>query len=162
MQASIAKLDPTRPPQRWLLRLPGVLYSANLGWMLGQRFVQLTVRGRKTGLLRRVVLEVIGHDASGSGLLVASAWGRRAQWFRNLQVNPHAQARVGRRQFAAEVSILDEDAAAGALREYARIHPWAYRWFIGPLLLGRRATGTSDELANLARVVPVLLISAAA
>ena len=104
------------------------------------------------------MLEVIGHDLATSGLLVASAWGRRAHWFRNLQANPRAEARVGRRRFAAEVSVLGEQAAAGALREYARAHPWAYRWVIGPLLLGRRVSGPSDEFENLARELPILLI----
>ena len=34
------KLDPTRPPLRWLLRLPSLLYTARLGWLLGERFAQ--------------------------------------------------------------------------------------------------------------------------
>lgn len=162
VKSPLAKLDPTRPPLRWLFRVPDLLYHANVGWLLGERFLQLTVQGRKTGLPRKVVLEVIGHDPSTGGLVVASAWGERAQWFRNLQANPRAHVRVGSRQFAAEVSILGENAAAEALHEYAEGHRLAYRWFIGPLLLGRQPAGTSDEFAGLARIVPILVVRAAA
>ena len=123
LQSPITRLDPTRPPLRWLLRFPTFFYRANLGWLLGERFVQLTVRGRKTHLPRRVVLEVIGREPSTGSLVIASAWGARAQWFQNLQKDPRAQVRVGRRRFRAEVSVLSEHAAATALREYARTHP---------------------------------------
>jgi len=143
---------------RWLLRLPSLLFRMNLGWLLGARFVELTVRGRKSGSARRVVVEVIGRDSSGRGLLIASGWGARAQWYRNLEACPRMQAQVGRRRFAAEATILDGAEAARVLRAYARAHSMAYRWFIGPLLLGGRPTGTDDELARLARAVPVLLV----
>jgi deazaflavin-dependent oxidoreductase (nitroreductase family) len=158
MQAPLAKLDPNRPPLRWLLRFPGLLYRAKLGWLLGERFVQLSVRGRRSGLPRQVVLEVIGRSPSPGGLLVASAWGRRAQWFRNVQADPRARVRTGRRQFSAEVTALPETAAAEALREYARAHRWAYRWFIAPLLLGHRPLGSLEEFAALARAVPILVV----
>ena len=107
--------------------------------------MHLTVRGRKSGLARRVVLEVIGDDPFSGALVIASAWGRRAHWFRNLQACPRAQARVGRREFAAEVVPLDEPAAAEALQAYARAHRWAYRWFIGRLLSGHRPVGTPSS-----------------
>lgn len=162
MESPLAKLDPSRPPLRWLLRFPNALYRVHLGWLLGERFVQLTVRGRKTGLARRVVLEVIGADPATGDLLVASAWGPRAQWFRNLQVNPRADVRVGRQHFPAELRVLDAPAAATALRDYARAHRWAYRWFIGPLLLGHRPAGTQEEFADAARAVPILVLRAAA
>jgi len=157
----IAKLDPTRPPIRWLLRFPVLLYRVHLGWILGERFVHLTVRGRTTGLPREVVLEVLGPDPATSGLFIASAWGKRAQWFRNLEANPRAQIQVGRRRFLGEVSVLDERAASEVLRNYASVHRLAYRWFIGPLLLGRRPSAAAVEFTELASVVPILLVRAA-
>ena len=65
---------------------------------------------------------------------------------------------MGSRQFAAEVLVLGEHAAAEALHEYAEAHRLAYRWFIGPLLLGRRPAVTLDEFAGLARIVPILVV----
>ena len=159
MPSPLARIDPARPPLRWLLRLPNALYSAHLGWLLGQRFVQLTVRGRRSGRPRRVVLEVLGHSATGE-LWIASAWGVRAQWFRNVSADPRVQVRVGGRHFAAEVCVLAEREAAEALGRYARAHRWAYGWLIGPLLLGRRPTGSPEEVAALARRLPVLAVRA--
>lgn len=159
MTSRLAKLDPTRSALGWLLRLPNVLYRNDLGWLLGGRFVQLTVRGRRSGLPHTVVLEVIGTPKDGE-LLVASGWGRRAQWFRNVMADPRIEVRLGRRHFAAEVSPLSEPAAAEALREYARAHAFAYRWLIGPLLLGRRPGETPEEFAAIAADVPVLAVRA--
>lgn len=159
---ALAKLDPTRPPLRWLLRLPGLLYRANLGWLLGERFVELSVRGRRTGLSRQVVLEVVGGSPAAGQLLVASAWGRRAQWFRNVEADPRIEVRVGRRRFAGEAVVLSEPAGAEVLSAYARRHRLAYAWFIGPVLLGRRPSGAAEEFAALACAVPILMIRAAA
>jgi deazaflavin-dependent oxidoreductase (nitroreductase family) len=159
MQSPLAKLDPGRPPLRWLLRFPTLLYRAHLGWLFGERLLRLTVTGRRSGLPRAVVLEVIGR--SSSGLFVASAWGERAEWVRNVMANPRVQVQVGWRRFAGEVSRVGEPTAVEILRAYAGDHPWAYRLFIGPLLLGRRPSGTADELAALARGLPILLVQVA-
>lgn len=162
MEPPLAKLDPARPPLRWLLRLPSFLYRANLGWLLGGRFVQLTVRGRRSGLPRQVVLEVIGGNLSTRELVVVSAWGQKSQWFRNVMAHPKVEVRIGRSSFAGEVIRLSESSGAEALRQYARAHPYAYSWFVGPLVLGRRPTGTPAEFAALARSLPVLAVRAAA
>ncbi len=145
-----------RPPLRWLLELPRRLYAANLGWLLGERFVQLTTRGRITGLPRPVVLEVLGREPVTGALVIASAWGTRAQWLRNAAASPRAEVQIGRERFLAEVERLSEEAAAAQLRSYADRHRWAYRLFIGPLLLGRRPVGSDEEFAELARGTPIL------
>jgi len=123
--------------------------------------MHLTVRGRTTGLPREVVVEVLGPDPATGGLFVASAWGKRAQWFRNLEADPHAKVEVGRRRFFGEVSVLDERAASEVLQNYALVHRFAYRWFIGPVLLGRRPTAAAGEFSELASMVPILLLQAA-
>jgi len=154
---ALPSFDPRRPPLRWLLRLPISLYRLGLGWLLGGRFVLLTVRGRKTGLPRPLVLEVLGPDPQTGGVFVASAWGGSAQWLRNLEACPNAQAQVGRRSFPAEVLRLPEHAGEEQLRNYARRHPLAGR-VIFSLLLGRQPMGTEDKFAVLSRSVPILLV----
>ena len=59
---------------RCLLRLPIWLYRLRLGWLLGGRFLLLNHTGRKTGLPRRTVLEIVHHDADNATLFVAAAW----------------------------------------------------------------------------------------
>lgn len=153
----IARLDPRRPPLRWLLRLPHLLYRTHLGWLLGERFLQITVRGRRSGHRRDVVLEVIGRDPETGDRVVASAWGARSQWFRNVRADPRVRVRVGWREFPGLLSTLDESVASEVLRAYARAHPWAARWFIGPLLLGRRPSAPG-EFAALAASIPLLAV----
>lgn len=154
----LMELDPARPPLRWLLRLPRHLYRANLGWLLGQRFLQLTTRGRTTGAPRAVVLEVLGLEAEGGGFFIASAWGAGAQWLRNLEASPRAEVQVGRQRFSAEVERLSEEAGEVQVRRYAVHHPLAYRLFIGPLLLGHRPDGDVEEFAELGRTIPILVV----
>ena len=104
------------------------------------------------------MLEVLGREWPGAGYFVASAWGPRAQWLRNLEVSPRAEVRVGRRRFCAEATRLSEHAGAEQLQRYAARHPWAYRLVIGPLLLGRRPDASDAEFAELARTIPILLL----
>lgn len=153
----LARLDPRRPPLRWLLRLPHLLYRARLGGLLGGRFLQITVRGRRTGRPHDVVLEVIGRDPETGDRVVASAWGTRSQWFRNVQADPEVRVRVRWRAFPGRLERLGEDVAAEVLGGYAREHPLAARWFIGPLLLGRRPA-TAGEFAALASSIPLLAV----
>ena len=47
---------------RLAFRLPIWLYHSHLGWLLGTRFVLLTHTGRKSGLSRQTVLEVVRYD----------------------------------------------------------------------------------------------------
>ena len=47
---------------RWLADAPRWFYRLGLGWLLGYRVMQLTHRGRKSGVLRRTILEVLHYD----------------------------------------------------------------------------------------------------
>jgi hypothetical protein len=47
---------------RLAFRLPIYLYRLDLGWLLGHRFLLFAHLGRKSGLLRETVLEVILYD----------------------------------------------------------------------------------------------------
>ena len=73
---------------RWLANLSRWLYQLGLGGLLGRRFLCLTHRGRKSGQIRRTVLEVISYDPRTHELRVASAWEGKTDWYRNIQVEP--------------------------------------------------------------------------
>ena len=47
---------------RWLVRAPIWLYRAGLGFVFGSRFLLLQHRGRRTGQVRQVMLEVVDHQ----------------------------------------------------------------------------------------------------
>ena len=133
---------------RALMRLPIRLYQARLGFLFGSRLLMLEHIGRRSGARRYVVLEVVGHPSPDT-YVVASGFGGRAQWFRNLSVNPHARVWTGRRgPTAATARILTTTEADAALDAYVRRHPRAWRSF-KPVLentLGSAITEQSTQL----------------
>lgn len=111
---------------RWIVRAPIWLYRARLGFLMGPRFLMLEHTGRTSGQPRRVVLEVLARGADTR--LVASGFGRRAQWFRNIEADPHVRLYLGGHgPRAALARELGREEAAATLSEYAEAHPksWA-------------------------------------
>ena len=101
MTTQLAEKFPVRGFVRWLMRFPIWLYRAHVGGLLGNRFLMLTHVGRKSGLLRQVVIEVVSHDARADTYVVASAWGEKSDWFLNIQKTPEVNVHVQIRQFEA-------------------------------------------------------------
>ncbi|WP_024443415.1 MULTISPECIES: nitroreductase family deazaflavin-dependent oxidoreductase [unclassified Mycobacterium] len=114
---------------RRLMRAPIWLYRARLGGLLGQRLLMLEHIGRKTGARRRVVLEVIDRPADDS-YVVASGFGDRAQWFRNIRANPRVHVYVGSRSAVpATARVLEQTEADRVLGHYIERHPRAWEKF---------------------------------
>ncbi len=107
---------------RWA-KSPIPLYRRGLGWVFGHRMLMLEHVGRTSGRPRYVVLEVVDHPAKDR-YLIASGFGRNAQWYRNLAANPRCAVSVGRRRnVPASARLLDADESARELRDYQRRHP---------------------------------------
>jgi deazaflavin-dependent oxidoreductase (nitroreductase family) len=138
---------------RFLMRAPIWIYKAGAGRILGSRLLMLEHTGRKSGVRRNVVLEVIGHPAQDS-YLVASGFGERSQWFRNIKTNPEVSIYTGKHASAAATArIVTQQEADRALANYADQHPRAWKRF-RPVLektLGEAisATGTSLPIVEL-------------
>lgn len=80
---------------RWFVRAPIGVFRARLGFLFGGRILLLEHRGRKSGKARYVVLETVARPASDT-VVVASGFGRSAQWFQNLTADPHCRVSIGR------------------------------------------------------------------
>jgi deazaflavin-dependent oxidoreductase (nitroreductase family) len=133
---------------RALMRAPIWLYRARLGFLFGSRTLLLEHIGRKTRARRYVVLEVVGHPAPDT-YIIASGFGERAHWFRNLMANPHVRVSVaGHGPRAATARRLPSDEADAALAEYATRHPRAWAKFKNVLenTLGAEITDRSNPL----------------
>lgn len=110
-----------------LMRAPILVYRARLGIVFGSRMLMLEHVGRRSGLRRQVVLEVIEHPAPDA-YVVASGFGDRAQWYRNVQACPRVRVSVGRRvSVPATARVLEPSEADGVLRRYTARHPRAWR-----------------------------------
>jgi hypothetical protein len=74
------------PSLRWLkskptdllrlaFRLPIYLYRLDLGWIFAYRALLLIHQGRRSGLLRETMLEVLLYNPATRESVVLSAWG---------------------------------------------------------------------------------------
>jgi deazaflavin-dependent oxidoreductase (nitroreductase family) len=133
---------------RTLMRAPIWIYRARLGFLFGSRTLMLEHIGRKTGARRYVVLEVVGHPAPDA-YIIASGFGERAHWFRNVMANPRVRVSVsGHRPRAATARRLSADEADAALADYATRHPRAWAKFKNVLenTLGAEITDLNNPL----------------
>ena len=154
------KLSDTRPPHglmRWLLRAPVWLYRLGLGGLLGDRFLLLTHIGRKSGQLRQSVLEVVEHDEATGAYVIASGWGEKSDWLRNIQKNPNVLVQSRRQRFEATAERLSQEQATSVARDYARRHPSAFRALAGRMS-GQPVTGTDADYHALAQAVPFVIL----
>lgn len=135
----------TRPKGllRFLLQLPTVLYRLRLGWLLGERFVMLHHVGRKTGQLRRTVVEVVGHDKVRDTYYIVSGWGFKANWYQNLRAAPEITIQVGSRKLEVYAETMPAKEGAQILLDYRQKHPFAAREL--SRLLGVNLSETSPE-----------------
>lgn len=142
---------------RAFLRLPISLYRFGLGWMLGNRFLLLTHTGRRSGLSRQVVLEVVDYEKETGVFYVAAAWREKADWYLNILKNPRVKLQVGNRHFEADAGPISGAEAQKILWAYARRHPAAFRE-LTLVMLGERLPPSYETCGRLAESVPVIAL----
>lgn len=146
--------NPPKGVLRWLARLPILLYRLGLGWILGKRFLMLYHLGRHSQKTRTVVLEVIHHQPEDDSYLVSSAFGEKADWWKNLRQTPSTRIQVGSIEKEVLAVFLGEDEARAELERYAREHPAAARMFY--LMFRTSEEQTWPDLASNFRLVRLL------
>jgi deazaflavin-dependent oxidoreductase (nitroreductase family) len=141
-----------------LFRAPAFLYRWRCGWLLGQRFLLLTHVGRRTGLRRRTVLEVMEYRKPGPEVIVMSAFGRNADWLRNIQATPCPEVCIGAQHFSAAYRVLDAEEAISVVGGYEQRNR-----FIAPVirsvlsrLLGWQYLGSESDRRRLVAQLPVI------
>ena len=78
MKKNSTPISPPRGCSRYLWRFPIWFYRLGLGWLLGSHFLMLEHTGRKSGKIRRVVLEVIRHEVTRHTYIVAAGFGEKS------------------------------------------------------------------------------------
>jgi deazaflavin-dependent oxidoreductase (nitroreductase family) len=140
---------------RLLLRMPIFLYRARLGWLLDGRFLMLTHVGRKSGLPRQVVLEVVHHDLETGAYFVAVGWRGKADWFKNIHANPTVEITVGTYTFKATAVVMRHVESAATFYIYARNYPLAFRE-ISRVMMGEALCPDKEGCFRLAESVPLV------
>jgi deazaflavin-dependent oxidoreductase (nitroreductase family) len=147
-----------RSPKGWLrlvLRLPILLYRVHMGWLLGSRFLLLRHTGRKSGMRHSTVLEIVDSVSATQTCVVVSGWGEKAQWLKNITVNPDVDLTLGIRTQRARARRMRRNEAESALRNYARKHPRAAQQ-LARVILGGLSGSPDVDIALLAALVPVV------
>jgi deazaflavin-dependent oxidoreductase (nitroreductase family) len=103
-----------------LFRAPVRLYRWHLGWLFGKRLMLLTHTGRRSGVRRQAVLEVVEYRRQGPEIIVANGFGPNSDWVRNIEATPDAEVTVGSQHFAASHRFLGEQEAANVIQDYER------------------------------------------
>ena len=146
------------PPSKALrlgLRLPIWFYRLRLGWLLGDRFLMLIHTGRKSGLPRQTVIEVVQHDKQTDTYYVASGWGEKSDWYRNISKSPAVTVHVGGRMFQTKADFIPMEKAVVLMEAYARDHPTAFKE-LSSLFVGERMQPGSDAPRRLAEKMPMV------
>jgi deazaflavin-dependent oxidoreductase (nitroreductase family) len=115
-----------------LARLPVVFYRLGLGGLLGEQLILLNHIGRKTGAIHQAVVRVVSHEADSDTYYIASAWGFKSQWPRNLLAHPEIVVQIGRRKLTVDAHPLTPEQGAHILLVYRQHHPMAARQGWGP------------------------------
>jgi deazaflavin-dependent oxidoreductase (nitroreductase family) len=134
---------------RFFFRAPIWLYKMNLGWLMGERMLQLTHTGRVSGQPRQAVLEVVRHDPETDTYYLAAAWGEKSDWVKNIRVNPAVQVHVGCRDFHALAGQLTPDQGELTILDYAQRHPTAMKNLAG--YMGFQVDGSEADFRALGR-----------
>ena len=149
---------------RRLFRAPVYLYRWRCSRLLGRRFLLLIHIGRRTGLRRYTVLEVIDYRKEGPEAVVMSAFGRDADWLRNIETTPGPEVVIGAQRFIAAHRFLDEEEAVRVITGYEQRNR-----FIAPIiravlsrLLGWRYDSSEDARRRLVAQLPLIAFRPAA
>lgn len=142
----------------YLFRAPVYLYRCHLGWLFGHRLILLTHFGRRTGLRRQTVLEVVGYRKNGPEVVVVNGFGRDSDWVRNIEAQPGEEVTLGSRHFPASHRFLGEEEAIDVIARYERRNR-----FIGPIvrlglswLLGWKYRSSDSDRRRLVQQLPLI------
>ncbi len=154
MPEKIKEVTPPRGLARLLFRLPIWLYRLGLGGLLGDRFMLLTHIGRKSGLKRHTMLEVVRYDKEKNTFIAAAGFGPQSDWYRNIHVNPHVTVQTSQHTWQMTAYFLKPEQAGKELLDYAQRYPLALREL--SRFMGYRLDGTQDDIRAMGHALPMV------
>ncbi|MBN1121852.1 MAG: nitroreductase family deazaflavin-dependent oxidoreductase [Anaerolineae bacterium] len=155
MPEKIRDLQPPTGLSRLFFRMPITAYKIGLGWLFGKRFLLLNHIGRKSGLTRQAVLEVVTHDKETDTYIIAVGFGKESQWYKNLMANPDVSIQVGRRKLDVHAEQLSHEEAGEILLAFAKKYPFEAK-FVN--VLGYTVDGTDDDWRALGKELTLIAL----
>ncbi len=121
----VQKVTPKLPPTGWrkhLWRAPIYLYRIGLGPLFGKKFLLLNHIGRKSGRVRQAVVEIDRYDPDAGVYIIASGFGKKSDWYRNLKKTPEVTIQVGSKKLRARAELLSPQQSGEEMLHYAQKH----------------------------------------
>lgn len=84
-----------------------LLYAIGLGPLIGRIILLLTTTGRKSGKKRVTPLQ---YEEINGAIYVGAARGLKADWVRNIQVDPQVEVRLKNRQLCGKAEVVTDPA----------------------------------------------------
>jgi deazaflavin-dependent oxidoreductase (nitroreductase family) len=143
---------------KFFFKTPVFLYKIGLGGferLIGAEWMLLTTVGRKSGIPRQTMVDILDYDKEADTYYIEAAYGARADWYKNIQASPLFEAQVGRRKFKARAGELTADGAADKLVDFYRRKPAYTRSVMA--MVGMKFEG-EDELRAIAKNLTLLAV----
>jgi deazaflavin-dependent oxidoreductase (nitroreductase family) len=143
------------PLMKWFMRAPVALYRLGLGRLMTRRMLLLSHIGRKSGLTRQTVLEVV--ESNGENPVIVSGFGSKSDWYKNVLAHPEVRVNWAGDRFTAFARRLDGSDAAAVFERYRRDHPKA-----AAAIGNRLGIAIEDSPQDAAAKMPVLILERSA
>ena len=105
-----------------------------------------------------MLLEVAQDDPGDQSYVVASGWGPRANWYRNILVQPQVSVEVGHRTIPVTAEPLAEEVGAEIFARYASQRP-RLATFVLPRVLGMAVDGSEADFREAGRRMPFVRLT---
>lgn len=123
MPKKFKELTPPTGFSRLLFRFPIALYRLGLGGLFGKRFLLLNHTGRKSGLVRQVVLEVVDYNPVTQVCVVCVGFGPKSQWYQNLKHDPNASIVLGQKKLKVHAEELAKQEGGQLFFDFVKRNP---------------------------------------
>lgn len=143
---------------KWFFKAPSYLYRARLGFLMGERFLMMEHRGRKSGNLYRTVIEVAGRNRRASEWIVTAGYGPKSDWYQNLAAGNLEAVWIGsKRHSGATARFLDADEAADYIELYEKDHPKAAEILFKSMDVSH--DGTREGRVEMMKEIPMVALA---
>ena len=137
-----------------LFKAPIWLYRFHLGGRLGNRVLLLTHIGRKTGQIRQAVIEVVQVDKASGIYYVASGWGEKSNWYKNIVANPNVTIQVKNKRVKAVAERVTPELGVQIMLNYFHRYPFAQRAL--SRIMKYPLDGSEESAIKFGRTIPII------
>lgn len=137
-----------------LFRAPIYLYRIGLGALLGERFLLLKHRGRRSCKQNETVLEVIHADKEKHKVFVASGFGEKSQWYKNILPDDAVSIKIRNVEFDAVARVVSSQEAETLLSQYANTHPKSMKAVAK--LSGYDMDGSESDILEFSKIIKIV------